>query len=135
MGTEDIRWKQRYTNFTKVFNHLEAALKIESPDILQKAGMIQFFEICVELSWKVMKDYLENQGFIDVKSPRSAIKKAFEVGLIENGHIWMELITDRNLTTHTYDEQKATELENIIKTKYFPVLAGLKNTFSNLTES
>ena len=135
MGTEDIRWKQRYTNFTKVFNHLEAALKIESPDIVQKAGIIHFFEICVELSWKVMKDYLENQGFIDVKSPRSAIKKAFEVGLIENGHIWMELIIDRNLTTHMYDEQKATELENIIKIKYFPVLAGLKNTFSNLTES
>jgi nucleotidyltransferase substrate binding protein (TIGR01987 family) len=134
MDTQDIRWKQRYENFKKVFHHLDAALKIESPDIVQKAGIIQFFEICVELSWKVMKDYLENQGFIDVKFPRSAIKKAFEVGLIENGHIWMELITDRNLTVHTYDEQKATELENIIRVKYFPVLAGLKNTFDNLTE-
>jgi nucleotidyltransferase substrate binding protein (TIGR01987 family) len=48
------------------------------------------------------------------KSPRGTIKKAFEMGIIENGHDWMDLLLDRNLTAHTYDEQKATEMEQLI---------------------
>ncbi len=77
-----------------------------------------------------MKDYLEAQGFSDVKSPRNAIKKSFETGLIADGHTWMELILDRNLTAHTYDEEKATEVEKLIKNKYFKLLDDLYLTFS-----
>ncbi len=125
MENNDIRWKQRFQNFEKAMGHLEDALEIENPDLLQKAGIIQFFEMSYELAWNVLKDYLEEQGFIDVNSPRSAIKKAFEVGLIENGHVWMNLLLDRNLTAHTYDEQKATEVEELIHERYFPLLMQL----------
>lgn len=127
---EDIRWKQRFENFEKSVKHLEYALEIENPDIVQKAGIIQFFELTYELAWKLMKDYLEAQGFSDVKSPRSAIKKSFESGLITDGHTWMELLLDRNLTAHTYDEAKATEVEKLIKNKYFSLLKDLYVTFS-----
>ncbi len=122
---EDIRWKQRFSNFEKSINHLETALKISHPDIVQKAGIIQFFEVTYELAWKLMKDYLEYQGFTDIKSPRSAIKQSFESGLIFDGHSWMELLLDRNLTAHTYDEDKAAQVENLIRNKYFPVLKEL----------
>jgi len=37
------------------------------------------------------------QVFVDVKSQRTALKKAFQIGIIENGHDWMDLILDRNL--------------------------------------
>ena len=77
MENPDVRWKQRFSNFSKSMNYLEQALTIQSPDIVQKAGIIQFFEMSFELSWKVLKDYLEEQGFEDVKSPRAAIKQAF----------------------------------------------------------
>ena len=50
MEGEDILWKQRFSNFTKALNLLENALKIEQPDIVQKAGIVQFFEMCSELS-------------------------------------------------------------------------------------
>ena len=125
MENNDIRWKQRFQNFEKAMGHLEDALEILDPDLLQKAGIIQFFEMSYELAWNVLKDYLEEQGFIDVNSPRSAIKKAFEVGLIENGHVWMNLLLDRNLTAHTYDEEKATEVEELIHERYFPLLMQL----------
>lgn len=125
MENQDIRWKQRFQNFEKAIGHLEEALMIESPDLLQKAGIIQFFEMSYELAWNTLKDYLEEQGFTDVKSPRNALKKAFEVGLIEDGHTWMDLLLDRNLTAHTYDEEKATEVEELIHEKYFPVLSQL----------
>jgi nucleotidyltransferase substrate binding protein (TIGR01987 family) len=130
MENQDIRWKQRFQNFSKALDYLETALEIENPDIIQKAGTIQFFEMSFELSWNLVKDYLEEQGFVDVKSPRTALKKAFEIGIIENGHDWMDLLLDRNLTAHTYDEQKATEMELLILNKYFPILKSLHQHFN-----
>jgi nucleotidyltransferase substrate binding protein (TIGR01987 family) len=129
MDNQDIRWKQRFQNFTKSMRFLENALQIPDPDIVQKAGIIQFFEMSFELAWNMVKDYLEEQGFIDIKSPRGALKKAFEIGIIENGHDWMGLLLDRNLTAHTYDEEKATEVEQLIRNKYFPLLKELHNSF------
>ena len=104
-------------------------MQIPNPDIVQKAGIIQFFEVSFELAWNLLKDYLEEQGFIDVKSPRGALKKAFEMNILENGHDWMDLLQDRNLTAHTYDEQKVTEMEHLIKNKYFPLLKVLHHGF------
>ncbi|MBY0435719.1 MAG: nucleotidyltransferase substrate binding protein [Cyclobacteriaceae bacterium] len=109
--------------------HLENALAIENPDMLQKAGTIQFFEMSFELAWNLVKDYLEEQGYVDIKSPRAALKKAFETGLIADGHSWMDLMVDRNLTAHTYDEQKATDMEQLIERKYYPLLKALLVTF------
>jgi len=125
MENNDIRWKQRFQNFEKAITHLEIALQLKDPDMLQKAGIIQFFEMSYELAWNTIKDYLEEEGFVDVKSPRSAIKKAFEIGLIDDGHSWMELLLDRNLTSHAYDEEKATEVEKLIHQKYYPLLTVL----------
>ncbi len=129
MENNDIRWHQRYQNYTKALGYLEQALQIQSPDIVQKAGIIQFFEMSFELAWNLVKDYLEAQGFVDVKSPRGALKKAFEMNILENGHDWMDLLQDRNLTAHTYDEQKATDLQQLIQNKYFPLLQALHNSF------
>ena len=86
MENDDIRWKQRFQNFEKAMTHLEFAMKIKDPDIIQKAGMIQFFEMSYELAWNTVKDFLESQGFYEINSPRSALKKAFETGLISDGH-------------------------------------------------
>lgn len=128
MELQDVRWKQRFQNFEKAISHLDAALLLKDPDMLQKAGIIQFFEMSYELAWNTIKDYLEEQGFVDVKTPRSAFKKAFEVGLIDDGHSWMELLHDRNLTSHAYDEEIASEIENLIHQKYFPLLIQLYKT-------
>lgn len=134
MENRDIRWQQRFQNFTKSMNYLEQALQIENPDIVQKAGIIQFFEMSFELAWNLVKDYLEEQGFADVKSPRGALKKAFEMNILENGHDWMNLLQDRNLTAHTYDEQKATDMEQLIHHKYFPLLKELHNSFKQKSD-
>ncbi len=52
MANEDIRWRQRFQNFSKSMEHLENALQILHPDIVQKAGIIHFFEMSFELSCK-----------------------------------------------------------------------------------
>ena len=128
---EDIRYKQRFENFKKAFLLLQSALEIEDPSVVEKAGAIQFFEMTFELAWKLMKDYLIFQGY-DVKSPREAIKKSFEIDLIDNGKMWLEALTDRNLTVHTYDETQANAIYAHIRQHYFGLLEALYRTFEGL---
>ena len=59
MNALDIRWIQRCSNFERSFLPLCEALKIESPSVVERAGLIQFFEMAFELSWKLLKDYEE----------------------------------------------------------------------------
>jgi len=125
---KDIRWKQRFTNYEKAFRLLENTLLIKKPSEAERAGLIQFFEITFELAWKLLKDYQEEEGLI-IKSPRDAKKQTFQAGFIKNGHTWMDALTDRSLTTHTYEEATAIELENKIRSSYFPLLADLNHDF------
>ena len=91
----------------------------------EKAGLIQAFEFCFELSWKTMKRILDKQG-IDVNSPKSTFREAAKNGMINDPQIWFAFIEQRNLTVHTYDSSKAAlvvaaipqfrqELDNFIK--------------------
>ncbi len=128
MSDQDIRWQQRQQNFNKVLAHLEQALAIPEPDIVQRAGIIQFFEMAFELAWKMLKDHLEEQGFTALNSPRAVLKQAFEAGLIANGHDWLQILHDRNLMAHTYDEATAISVEDLIRHTYYPLLAALRQT-------
>ncbi len=128
MKENDIRYIQRFENYEKSFLLLKEALSLKSPTIFEKAGIIQFFEMTFELSWKLLKDYLQEEGY-NVKSPRDAIKTAFSVELIDEGGLWLEALKDRNLTTHTYEEDVALEIEKKIKNEYFRLLESLYNTF------
>jgi nucleotidyltransferase substrate binding protein (TIGR01987 family) len=125
---EDIRWTQRFANFERVFLLLRQALAIDVPSILERAGLIQFFEIAFELSWKVLKDYEESEGF-SVKTPRDAIKTAFQAGIIDHGEQWLQALQDRNLTAHTYNEKTAIAVEIKIRQNYFPLLLAFYQTF------
>lgn len=122
-----IRWKQRFQNYEKAFHQLEASQKVAHLSDLERAGMIQFFELTFELAWKTLKDYLESQG-LPVNTPRDTLKQAFQIQLIQDGHSWMEALEDRNLTTHTYDEATSIKVEHLIKEKYFPLLKQLYDT-------
>jgi len=87
----------------------------------------QFFERAFELGWKVLKDYLEGEGF-SVASPRDAIKQAFQSGLLADDHVWIEALKDRNLTVHTYEEKIAAAVEQKIRKAYFPALMAMSRT-------
>lgn len=134
MEKQDVRWLQRFSNFSSSLKNLDAALSISSPDIIQRAGMIQFFEMCFELSWNVLKDYLEAQGFTEIKSPRAAIKKAFEIGILSDASVWLKGLEDRNLTSHIYNQQVAKEIEALVSGIYAPLFHGLEDTLRKLAQ-
>ncbi|MCX5774540.1 MAG: nucleotidyltransferase substrate binding protein [Fusobacteria bacterium] len=128
MELKDIRWRQRFDNFERSYVLLKEYLEIHAPSKIERAGGVQYFEICFELSWKMLKDYLEFQGLI-VNSPREAIKQSFQNGIIQQGDIWLKALEDRNLTTHTYDETKASQLDDKIHGEYFQILKTLYEFF------
>lgn len=116
---KDIRWKQRFENFNKSYSLLKKYLIKEDLSELEQAGIIQFFEMTFELAWKVLKDYLESDGYT-VKSPRETIKQAFQNEIINDGHVWIDALAVRNLTVHTYDKNVASKFVNDIINIYFP---------------
>jgi len=118
----DLRWKQRLQNYKKAFTVLEKAVELantrELTD-LEKQGFIQGFEFTFELAWNVMKDYLEEQGIMNIVGSKSAVKNAFQNGLIDDGQIWMDMIESRNISSHSYDEETANKIIEQIKNIYF----------------
>ena len=132
-ANKDIRWKQRFENFEKSYLQLQRTLEITAPSEAERAGLVQFFEITFELAWKLLKDYLEEQGFV-VKSPKETIKQALQFDLIKQGHTWIDALADRNLTTHTYDEKTAIAVDTKIRNDYFPLLKALYHSFKDKTK-
>jgi len=130
MNQKEIRWRQRFDNFEKAYKLLEKYIDIKAPNELERAGIIQFFEMTFELAWKMMKDYLEAEEF-RIRTPREAVKQAFQSELLQDGQVWMDALEDRSLATHTYDESTAIEIEKRIKASYFPALRQFYQVMKN----
>jgi nucleotidyltransferase substrate binding protein (TIGR01987 family) len=138
---EDIRWQQRFSNFNKALNKLSQAVEyikvnysLEDNDVLDeiiKQGLIQSFEYTHELAWNVMKDYAVYQGNPTIGGSRDATREAFQLQLISNGNIWMDMISSRNKTSHTYNQETADEIYDKIINSYYPAFLD----FQNLIES
>lgn len=124
MENQDIRWKQRFENFSNAFRQLKLARNLKKErdfTELELQGVIQAFEITQELSWKVLKDFLEEQGVSDLFGSKNVVREAFNVGLISNGEIWLDMIKTRNLTSHIYDESEILKLLDVILESYIDV--------------
>jgi len=132
---EDIRWKQRFYNYKKALATLKSAVELaETRNLtdLEKQGMIQGFEFTFELAWNLMKDYLGAQGIAGIIGSKGAIRHALNKGLIEDGQTWMDMISARNLTVHTYDEEIADDLAEAIIENYYMQLAVFSEKMNNM---
>ena len=111
---EDIRWKQRFDNYCKALTQLTEFIEKGELNKFEKQGFIQSFEYTYELAWRVMKDYAEYQANVEIGRSRDAIRYAFNNGLISDGASWLEMVKDRILSVHTYDETTADNIVNKI---------------------
>lgn len=135
---QGIRWEQRFSNFVKALRKLSQAVEYikhnfideDEPiddsdkgyvlDEMIKEGLIQRFEYTHELAWNVMKDYATYQGNTNVGGSRDATREAFQLKLVSDGKIWMDMIGSRNKTSHTYNEETADEIYSKIMNGYYP---------------
>lgn len=135
MDKQDIRWQQRLANFQKALSRLEAAVNLskERPlSDLEEQGLIQAFEFTHELAWNTLKDFLEFQGQQNLYGSKDVTRLAFSTGLIKEGHVWMEMIRNRNETSHTYNEETANRIAKAITNTYLQCFLALEITLSTL---
>lgn len=111
---------EKYAYFTDAVARLREALDDYSKMPLDsiRDGVIQRFEFCTELAWKTMREYLIDQGYTELNSPKAVVKQAFAFGMIQDQAAWIALLNDRNLTSHVYDESTAKLIFNRIEQQH-----------------
>lgn len=131
-GLADVRWQQRLANLEKAVALLrEPIARIETLSRLEKEGTIQRFEVALELASKTLKDYLESEGqTLQPITPRSVIKEGFAAAILRDGQTWIDMISHRNLLSHTYSEPVFDEAVQAIQDRYLPAFDDLLTFFS-----
>jgi nucleotidyltransferase substrate binding protein (TIGR01987 family) len=114
-----------FANYQKAFTSLERALAEPVRTERDIAGVIQTFEFVYELAWKNLKRLLEFDGQF-TQTPRETLSAAFQVGFIADESVWLDMMKDRNLSVHTYDEKFAREMLERIRNHYFPRFQSLR---------
>ena len=132
----------RFDSFQRAVRQLQRAVDIvpvlgdDSDLTLQEEGMIQRFEYCFELGWKLLKDLaLETVegGEMPVKmgGPRDAIRWGFGSGWVGDGEVWMDMLRSRNLTVHVYDRQEVQPTLQRIRGSYLQAFHELRIAVEN----
>ncbi|MBI4746677.1 MAG: nucleotidyltransferase substrate binding protein [Deltaproteobacteria bacterium] len=135
--------KQRFEdglhNFRKAFEKF--AKVVDGKDEYYNQGFgdiyldlaVKRFEFTYEMSWKAVKRYLDYTG-IGCTGPRACFKEAFTQGVIEQEDIWIDMIEQRNLSNHVYDEDEIKEILGKIvdyKKAFESLLARLEERFKS----
>ncbi len=135
MSANDIRWLQRLQNFKGALSELESAIGLRRErelSRLEAMGLIQAFELTYELGWNLLKDYLAYEGVSDLAGSRSTIREAVTRGLLgeTEGQTWMEMLQNRNRTSHLYDEEAVRAIEETIAERYGAAFGLLRSTMT-----
>jgi nucleotidyltransferase substrate binding protein (TIGR01987 family) len=112
-----IKAKQSLDNLNLALTRLQEALNESPANTLIIDGTIQRFEFTIELFWKTLKRLLALEG-IESSTPKDTIKKAYSAKWISNETAWLQMLHDRNETSHVYDENKAREIYDHIKQNF-----------------
>jgi nucleotidyltransferase substrate binding protein (TIGR01987 family) len=128
------RFAERKAELQNAVKRLQEAVAQPESDLVRDA-VIQRFEFTFELIWKSLKLYLERQG-LDCGGPRSTLKKAFTEGLInspDEADVWLQVLEDRNLTSHAYDEALANRIYQHVVQDYTALLGQMAAKIQTLS--
>lgn len=127
------RFNERKDDVRESATRLAEAVVQPESDLIRDAT-IQRFEFTFEVVWKTLKLYLERQGY-ECGGPRPTLKKAFAENLIpttEEADRWLQMIEERNLTSHAYDEALARQIYQHIVEVYAPLLGSMADKIQTL---
>jgi len=125
----------KFDKLTNALKRLEESLKGKFDDkIIQRDVCIKRFEFTIEIFWKFFKRLLDFSGEKEVFTPRQTMQNAYSFHWINSEDLWIEMLKDRNMTLHVYDEDIINEIFDRIK-KYYPEMQKtydlLKEKFKN----
>jgi nucleotidyltransferase substrate binding protein (TIGR01987 family) len=131
MTAPDIRWKQRFDNFKKALAQLNEAEELSqrrplSP--LENQGLVQALEFTFELAWNTLRDFLISKGVQGLIGSKDTAREAFKVQLITDDKGWTMMLSDRNRSSHTYNQATAEEIVAQIHCRYVSLFRQLSAT-------
>jgi len=85
-------------------------------DVILRDALIQRFEYSTEAFWKYLKAYLQTEHNLSANSPREVIRTGLFAKLYseEISQELLQMLDDRNLTSHTYVEELAESIAHRI---------------------
>src|SRR6056297_2231866 len=125
MGHKDIRWQQRFSNYEKAYLRLEEAINQENLNELERNGLIQRFEFTLDLAWKVLKDFLQEKGFVFKPSPKDTLRMAQQGEYIFYAQELIDGLEIRNELSHDYSGEKFEQSEKVLREQTFVALKKL----------
>ena len=115
------KFETKLTNFKDAYERLSEAIEeFKQPNasgVIQD-GVIQRFEFTYELAWKTIKVFLEDQGIVEVNSPKGIIKEAYAQKLLVDEKNWLLMLNDRKMTSYMYKKEMAKEIAERISLYY-----------------
>ncbi len=130
----DIRWKQRFTNLTqaKILLDSISQAQIDKLSPVELAGWVHIFDLVFELSWKTLRDLMTYQGVGEsMNFTREVLSLGLSHGFIEESTVWLEMLADRNSSTHEYDQTIAYQMVGRIQSQYTKPLDRLYQKLKN----
>jgi len=64
------------------------------------------------LGWETIQEYLKDQGEQNIDSSKESVRRAFTIGLIDNGQQWMNMIGDYNMSSETFNSEVVNNILN-----------------------
>jgi nucleotidyltransferase substrate binding protein (TIGR01987 family) len=106
-----VEVKRRVALAQRAVTTLESVLHEPKSELVRDAA-IQRFECSFEAVWKATQRYLRDIEGVEAASPAAAIRAAHAIGLLDepSARLALEMLGDRNLTVHTYNEALAEEI-------------------------
>ena len=119
------RLRERLSVARRALSSLEELLVLERPSRVERDAAIQRFEYTCEALWKAAQRYLLVVEGLSVGSPKGCIRACRDVGLLadEQAAVGLEMVDDRNLTVHTYNEAVAERIHRNLS-RYAGLLAA-----------
>ncbi len=128
------KFQTKFHNFKNALTALEVAVSdFDKTALLSvRDGVIQRFEFTVELAWKTVREYLIDEGIAEINTPKSVMKAAFAANLVDDEDGWIGILSDRNATSHIYDEDEADKIFERIRSNHIALFTKLSDTLSDI---
>lgn len=114
---------QRLENFRKSVQSLQDYVREPVTSKRDLAGIVFGFMLAFELAWKCLQDKVGELGYTE-RGPKPVLTAALQAKLIPTAddEAWAEMLQDRNLASHVYDEPFAQALTARIAAKHLRLL-------------
>lgn len=124
----------KYMNLKKAYTRLKEVSDLyDGKDDIIRDSLIQRFEFTYELTHKTLSEFMKYLGVtLENSFPRTIFKKAYVNNLISDDQVWINLLHDRNQTSHIYNENLANEVANRIMNDYVSAIGELVDNLEKI---